>query len=334
LRRAHRALHCAFAFALFSVAYQSLGFAQSSGQRTPYWAYALNPPTTAFAARDAHPPADPTPLHVPDSTASFTLAQTQDFFHVADWHPDSHPAPPAIVTRGRKPEVYACGYCHLPNGQGRPENSSLAGLPRAYIIQQLADFRSGARNTSEPHHLPAVTMIKVANAATDEELQAAAAYFSSLRPKPWIRIVETKSVPKTHVDGWMLVPAPNSGREPVGHRIIEMAVNLERTELRDDASSFIAYVPFGSLAKGKSLVTTGNDGRTLPCSTCHGRQLRGLVNVPSIAGRSPSYVVRQLFDMQSGARHGAAAVQMQPVVAHITLDDMIAIAAYLASLSP
>jgi cytochrome c553 len=56
--------------------------------------------------------------------------------------------------------------------------------------------------------------------------------------------------------------------------------------------------------------------------------------VPSIAGRSPSYVVRQLYDMKSGARAGAGALQIKPVVANLSIYDIIAIAAYISSLEP
>ena len=61
---------------------------------------------------------------------------------------------------------------------------------------------------------------------------------------------------------------------------------------------------------------------------------RGLGPVPPLAGRSPSYIVRQLFDMQKGNRNGPNAKLMKPVVASLTVDDMIAIAAYVSSRSP
>jgi len=327
---ARRVFRIAFPAILSSFALFSLSSAHPDAQSVPYWAYVLNPPPDPNA-----PPPDPAPRHVPDSSASFTYQQTQDYFHVADWHPANHPPMPSIVTFGRKPDVYACAFCHLPNGQGKPENSSLAGLPPAYIIQQMDDFKSGARKSSEPRHIPVATMItRVADAATADESQSAARYFASIKPKPWIRVIETDTVPRTHPAHFMLVAIPDAGREPIGHRIIEMAENMDLTELRDDASPFVAYVPAGSLKKGKSLVFTGESGRTIPCGACHGDNLRGLANVPSIAGRSPSYIFRQLFDMQSGARHGQSAVQMQPVVAKLSIDDMIAISAYLASLHP
>jgi cytochrome c553 len=298
----------------------------------PYWAYAVNPPappSEASAKSD-----DAAPLHVPGSKLSFTRSQVNDLFNVPDWHPAAHPPMPEIVAHGRKPEVYACGYCHLPNGLGRPENSSLAGLPAAYIIQQLADFKSGTRKSSDPDLKPVAYMVANETKASDGEIQSAANYFAALKPKRWIRVVEAKFVPKTHVAGWMLVVSTPHEMEPVGDRIIETPENLERTELRDDTSGFIAYVPPGSIKRGRNLVSTGANGKTIICATCHGPNLRGLKNVPSIAGRSPSYIVRQLYDMQSGARAGVNFPQMKPIVANLSLYDIIDIAAYTSSLEP
>lgn len=300
-------------------------------QPPPYWAYCPNPP----AAAPPQPTQSANTLqHVPNSTAVFTVAQIDDLFDVPDWHPASHPPMPDIVGHGSKPDVYACGYCHLPNGLGRPENAGVAGLPANYIIQQMADFKSGARKSAEPAHLPFAAMVGVADHATDEQTRAAATYFAALKPQPWIRVIETATVPKTHVAGWMLVASEPLAKEPIGHRIIEIPENLDRTELRDDTSGFIAYVPPGSLKKGKSLVITGGAGKTVPCASCHGADLKGLNDVPSIAGRSPSYIVRQLYDMQNGFRAGASAQLMKTPVANLTLDDIIAIAAYTSSLHP
>jgi cytochrome c553 len=298
----------------------------------PSWAYCPNPPKDAPPAPSK--PIDNAPQHVPNSTATFTLAQIDDLFQVPDWHPSGHPPMPDVVAHGRKPDVYACGYCHLPNGMGRPENSSLAGLPVDYITQQMADFKSGRRKSTEPTHLPAAAMVGVAAHADEQQVRSAAAYFAELKPKPWIRIVETATVPQTHVAGWMLVVSEPVAKEPIGQRIIEIPENLERTELRDDTSGFIAYVPIGSIKKGKTLVISGGAGKTMPCAACHGVNLKGSGDVPSLAGRSPSYVVRQLYDIQTGARAGAATQAMMAPVANLTLDDMVAIAAYTASLQP
>src|SRR6266513_4896519 len=87
-------------------------------------------------------------------------------------------------------------------------------------------------------------------------------------------------------------------------------------------------------AKGKALVTGGGSGQTLPCAICHGQSLKGLGEVPGIAGRPPIYTVRQLNDMQKGNRTGSLVELMKAVVAQLSVDDMVAIAAYLGSLEP
>jgi len=292
------------------------------------WAYALNGPAVG------HEQDDGTPKHVPGSTQAFTLAEIRNLYGVPDWHPDDHPPMPDIVARGRNPGVYACGYCHLPNGQGRPENTSLAGLPAEYIEQQMADYRAGLRRSAEPDSLPLSVMHAIGMAATESEVAAAAAYFSSLTPRQWIRVVETDTVPRTRVAGWMFIEAEGGGVEPIGQRILEMPEDLERTELRDARSGFIAYVPTGSIEKGRKLVESGGGGRTQPCAVCHGDDLRGLGPVPPLAGRSPSYLVRQLYDLQTGVRKGRWSPLMQAAVANLSVEDFVALAAYAASLEP
>ncbi len=141
-------------------------------------------------------------------------------------------------------------------------------------------------------------------------------------------------VPKTRAQGGMLVPAEGGGTESIGQRIIEMPENLERTELRDPATGFVAYVPVGSIKRGEALVKTGGKGRTVACGTCHGADLKGIGPVPPLAGRSPSYVVRQLWDMKVGNRNGPWAALMKAAVKDLTMDDLVAIGAYTASRTP
>ena len=295
----------------------------------PPWAYTVNPPPTPGAT----PPApDPNPKQVPGSTASFTVAQTRDAFNPPDWHPESHPPMPEAVAHGRRPEMRACGFCHLMSGQGRPENASVAGLPVAYIVQQMSDFKNGLRRSAEPRMGPPNAMIQDAKAANDEDVRAAAAYFASVPFKKWIRVVESAEAPQTRIAGSMHVPT-GDGMEPLGQRIIEVPEDLARTELRDGASGFVAHVPVGSVKKGQTLVS-GAGGRTVACGTCHGPDLKGLGPVPPLAGRSPSYTVRQLFDFQQGVRRGVWSPLMKAAVEKLTIDDLIAIAAYTSSLEP
>jgi cytochrome c553 len=298
----------------------------------PAWLFPKDPEPApgAPAAPLAQPEPDP-PQHIPGSPFTFTAAQTRDFFGPADWRPDLHPPMPAAVGHGRRPDVAACATCHLTTGEGRPENASLAGQPAAYIVRQMADYRSGARRSSNPD--TSARMVLIAKAITDSEIQEAASYFSSLSYRPWVRILESEQTPQTRPQSRMLLPV-HGPWEALGHRIVETTEDLKRNLLRDPTEGFVAYVPVGSVGRGQALASTGDQGRTIPCAACHGADLRGQADVPGIAGRGPSYIARQLYDFQHGSRKGQYAAQMQPVVAKLTEDDIIDLAAYVASVRP
>jgi cytochrome c553 len=293
----------------------------------PAWAYPWAPDFKAA-------PDDGVPRHVPDSAAAFTITQERDLFFAPDWHPDDHPVMPDVIAHGRPPEVRACGSCHRVEGTGGPENASLAGLPAAYIVQQMADYKSGARKFAGPQRSPVVLMTAIAKATTAEEAQIAAAYFSSLKPKATIKVVEADTVPATQIARVFYMLAKDGGTEPIGDRIVEVPNDVVQFEHRDSRSQFTAYVPKGSTARGEALASTGGSGLTTPCATCHGPDLRGIDPVPGIAGRSPSYLVRQLYDFQQHRRQGSAAELMAPVVEKLSHADMISLAAYVSSLKP
>ena len=222
----------------------------------PAWAYPLNNP--AYKA----PVDDGKPVRVPDSTVGYTWGQLRDRFIAPVWHPSDHAALPDIVASGRKPGVFACGYCHRADGPGGPENSDLAGLPKSYIIQQMTDFKTGARGTSVPARTPASLMIGLSKPITDAEVEVAATYFSALKPRKRIKVVESDSVPKTYVAGLLWTPVETGEREFIGARIVEVPDDLHRFESRDPRSTFTAYVPVGSLAKGEALVKGGSGKRS------------------------------------------------------------------------
>ena len=96
----------------------------------------------------------------------------------------------------------------------------------------------------------------------------------------------------------------------------------------------MAYAPPGSVKRGEALVTTGANGKTMACTACHGPDLKGVGSVPAIAGLHPIYIVRQLLDIQQGARDGTGTALMKPVVAKLSQDDIVSIAAYVASKNP
>ncbi len=313
-------------FLLSTSGAQSAEPAPAPEPQTPLtWAYALNTPGIVAEVPEG-------PQHVPGSDLAFTFANPRNLYEPPDWHPGDHPPAPPIVATGRNPGVFPCSYCHLPNGQGRPENASLTGLNADYIVQQLRDYRAGLRTSAEPQHGPANNMKAIGVNVTAEEVADAAVYFASLKPVKWIRVVETDTVPETVVSGWMYIEKEGGGMEAIGNRILEMPEDLERTELRDARSGFIAYVPTGSVAKGKLLAESSN-GRT-PCGACHGADLKGLGPVPGLAGRSPSYLGRQLYDLQSGNRKGLWSPLMADVVKDLTTEDIVNLTAYIASLEP
>src|SRR5205085_8602785 len=188
---------------------------------------------------------------------------------------------------------------HLPDGKGRPENAAPGGLPVAYFVRQLQDFRNGLRHTADPRKPNTYTMIDLAKAMTDAEIRESAEYFAAIKWTPWIKVVESDTVPKTRIAGNLFLPIAHEKTEPIAGRIIEMPEDVEQAEtLRNPHSGFVAYVPPGSIKKGQDLVTTGGmrvvgneiiQGKSTPCITCHGLDLMGVADVPPIAGRSPSY---------------------------------------------
>jgi len=290
----------------------------------PSWAYAI--PDAPPAGAPATPPAPDTSVkQLPGSTLTFTRQQISDGFGPADWFPGDHPAMPEIVAHGKRPEIRACGLCHYPNGKGRQENAGISGLPVSYFIQTMNDFKNGLRKSAEPRKANTNLMAAYAKAMTAEEIKDTAEYFGAMKWTPWIRVVETATVPKMVSRGGIWIPREGGETEPIGTRIVETPENPERTEiLRDPRSGFIAYAPIGSIKKGETLARS--------CGVCHGADLQGLGPVPGIAGRSPSYLARQMYDMQAGARRGEWAELMKPVVSKMSDEDLVNVSAYAASL--
>ena len=335
---------------------------QAPGAREPIWAYGfLTPPAwDDKAAPPQNPPArvirdnedrddQLRPRRVDGSAATYSLVDIRDGHNVIDWFPGDHPAPmPDVIAHGPKKLAdisRGCGSCHLPNGKGRPENAQPGGLPYAYIVRQLHDFRLGFRRSADWRKANTPTMINLAMSMTDEEIHQAAAYFSAVKwDSRWVRVVETQFVPRTRIQGQLFISLENERTEPIDGRIIEVpADNVQAEQLRNPRSGFVAYAPVGSIARGRELVTTGGSmiignqvvqGKTTACAGCHGKDLMDKDDVPPLANRSPSYLARQLYDFLQGTRNGAQAALMRPVVAHLTHEDIVAITAYLASLGP
>ena len=275
-------------------------------------------------------PSDESERQVPGSDLVLPFARMRDLFNTPDWHPQDHPEMPSIVAVGRKPDVFACGTCHRANGTGGPENASIDGLSAAYIKQQIADFKNGDRRNPVPSRRPFEAMVSLSHALTEDEIDAAANYFSRVKPLANIRVVETGQVPHTYERGWHLAVLDDEKFEPIGARIIEVPADIERFVNRDSRVEFIAYVPVGSIEKGERVAASG-----IPtCASCHGEGLKGMGDIPRLAGRSPTYLIRQLYDFQTGFRSGPNGAVMTAVSKTLNSEDMIALAAYIASLKP
>lgn len=306
----------------------------------PEWAFFV--PFTETVTPNVVPPSNSaTQWSAPGSGKSYTSSQLQDVLNPPDWYPEEHPPMPEIVAHGQRagtdhPPLLPCALCHLPNGSGHVESASLAGLSAPYIVQQFADFRAGSRRITVGNSKTIGFLTSLKKRYTDDQVLAAAQYFASLKPRPWIRVVETTVVTKSVISSETLMRTalPSGDTEPIGDRIVELPESTLGLLNRDSHSGFVAYVPRGSVAAGETLVTTTTSDGTPSCASCHGTKLTGVGDVPPIAGRPPSYLVRQLWGFQSGERRGTSAALMQSVASKLTSSEMLMIAAYLASRPP
>ena len=168
---------------------------------------------------------------LPDTDKSFTEYAIHYDYGPADWYPEDHPPMPDIVAHGRESDkLRPCSLCHYPNGQGKPENAPVAGLPAAYILQQLQAFRNGTRRSADPRKANTNEMIQIARHLTEAEMTDVATYFSAIKWRPWVRVVETDMVPKAKpgMNG-LFLPQPGNEMEPLGKRILEVPENPDFT---------------------------------------------------------------------------------------------------------
>jgi cytochrome c553 len=285
-------------------------------------------PAWAFPVQAGSLPPEPAgQKSLPGSTLKYTPQEIDNLLNPPDWFPDEHRPAPPIVQKGHGAAL-ACGSCHLMSGLGHPESADLTGFTADYFVQQMADFRSGARRDY-------ARMNGISKEVSEEEARQAGEWFASLPRRRFSRVVEAAMVPKTFVgQGRMRFVDPQGGMEPIGNRIITLPEDQEKARLRDPKSGFVSYVPPGSLARGQTLVDAGGSGKTIACSICHGDGMKGLANVPRIAGLHPIYVARQLYLFKDGSRSGPDAPLMKKPVAQLTDEDILNISAYVGSLSP
>lgn len=304
---------------------RQLSVAPGRVNTAPLWAF-------PGAGEESSPVSAAQRFHLPGSHRSFTAAQLGNPKAAVDWFPATHPPMPPAV-RGDRGPVFACGFCHLPQGAGRPENAVLAGMPFDYLSQQIRDMRTGARRLVDAHFVPGALMLQVMRETRATDAEAAARYFSGLHYTKRVKVIEADRIPRPVASGFVYVFEKSGPKVSLGARIIEGPDDPERFEMRDPRATYTAYVPLGSIARGAALVK-GNGAARPPCESCHGPGLRGTSEAPPIAGRFPTYLFRQLYAFQSGTRTGIDATLMTPVAAGLSRRDMIDLAAYIGSLPP
>jgi sulfide dehydrogenase cytochrome subunit len=69
----------------------------------------------------------------------------------------------------------ACANCHGTNGASVQVMPVLAGQQKAFLAQQMQDFKAGRR--------PATIMHQIAKGYSDEQIEALAAYFSAQKAR-------------------------------------------------------------------------------------------------------------------------------------------------------
>ena len=107
--------------------------------------------------------------------AAYYAAQTQTPGEAAD---------AALAEAGRKlyddgntdSGIPACMGCHQANGMGNERYPRLAGQHQTYTLQQMADFKSGARNNDKGK-----VMRAVAERMTEQEMKAVSEYIAGLK---------------------------------------------------------------------------------------------------------------------------------------------------------
>lgn len=237
------------------------------------------------------------------------------------------PSMPEAVATGKP---LPCMQCHLANGGSHPESAAIAGMSVNYIMEQVHAFRDGERVDVRTGR-----MVQVAKIISEKDLEQAAQYYAAIGAsrQHWVKTIVGNEVPKGPAPfggGGFRYHAGDGGTEPlpVG-MVVETAEDDDLVRARDQINGgFVQYVNAEDLALGEKVAAAGK------CGTCHGADYKGIGDVPRLAGQHSLYSIRQLKDMQTGARKDKNVALMQPALAPLSDREIVAVSAYLASKSP
>lgn len=287
-------------------------------------------PAWLYPAEISSLPPVAVPTELPGSALHPSPDQLHDLAQAVDWYPADHPPAPDIVLHGHG-AANACGYCHMINGVGRPENASIAGLDADYIRRAVRAYADGTRGSIVPDYLPHRLMRGTAQAVAPADLDAAARYFAALPRRSFGKVVETALIPAPAADSMAWRRDPSGRMVDLALRLFEMPDDFARFKVRDPRLTYTAYVPHGSLRRGEALAEGTIPGGPPACAACHGAAYQGTAIAPPLAGRSPHYLARALVNYRSHDRRGPDAAPMWQVTERLSNRDVIALAAWMGS---
>ena len=238
--------------------------------------------------------------------------------------------------RGARPQACGHGLRLLPHTDrpGTPGKFRAGRTARGVLQGATARLRSGKRKPTGPEaYLPSQNMLKIARAMTDAEIDASAKYFAQQK----LRAARVRDREPAHTArrarGVDLRGSPRHRRSRRPAARSHQRTRATRTPRRSPGIHRPMCRPAASTAASASS-SRAMAARRQPCATCHLANLKGTDKIPPIAGRSPTYLLRQMLAFRNGRRTGEAAQQMKPVVEKLTLNEMIDVVAYLGSLVP
>lgn len=198
---------------------------------------------------------------------------------------DYHGLPPAGAATKGAAQVAVCSACHGSDGIGSTAAyPNLAGQRYNYILKELENFRSGARQNS----IMSAMAMTIPPSKDHANLKAIAAYFSKLKPM-------------------------------TAYEAAQSGTNSQQIKL------------------GKSIYEQGVAARDIPsCAACHalGGEGNGPMAIPALAGQHAAYVVTQLEQFASDARHNSPGHVMHMIAREMNAKQEAAVAAYVQQLNP
>ena len=296
----------------------------------PEWAYTPPPPAGSPPPPSRSAGRRQRRFSIAGTDKTMTRGALRGVKEIPDWYPGDRQRSDAAIVRDGKEGVRACGFCHLADGTGRPENAPVNSLHVAYFIQQMQDYKNGLRKSADPRKKNTNNMIAFAKEATDEEIKAAAEYFAA------------PALPEAH-QGHRVAHGPEGaspGRDAHGDPQTKAAA-WSRSATRSSRCRTTTCAP-------RRVTRTWARPRTCRQGAQQGQGARREVSVhhlprpepgrarprAGLAGRSPSYMMRQLFDMKVGARRGPWFDLMKPIVDSMSVQDLLALSAYAGSVAP